>query len=125
MQVCQAIDYLGFARSLAWEKTGIMALKCPFVVYSTFMNMKGPEVIIRSYTGDFIRIPSLIQSSPSSLSQPHYRSEHFFPSMTTFCPFGILIVSLSPRSVCSCILNSVTRLVNASSYLYLLSPVFR
>lgn len=36
----------------------------------------------------------------------HHRSEHFFPSMTTFCPFGILTVSLSPRSVCSCILNS-------------------
>jgi hypothetical protein len=37
---------------------------------------------------------------------PHYRSEHFFPSITTVCPLGIFTVSLSPLSVCSCILNS-------------------
>jgi hypothetical protein len=40
------------------------------------------------------------------LSFSHYRSEHFFPSITTVCPLGILTVSLSPRSVCSWILNS-------------------
>jgi hypothetical protein len=30
-----------------------------------------------------------------------YRSEHFFPSITTVWPLGILTVSLSPRSVYS------------------------
>ena len=35
-----------------------------------------------------------------------YRSAQVFPSITTVCPFGIFTVSLSPLSVCSCILNS-------------------
>lgn len=36
-----------------------------------------------------------------------HRSEHFLPSILTFCPLGILTVSLSPRSVSSCMRNPV------------------
>lgn len=44
---------------------------------------------------------------PSSalLLPRNYELQHFFPSICTFCPFGILIVSLSPRSVSSWILS--------------------
>ena len=49
--------------------------------------------------------PMLSYNSPPKPVNPH-KSEHFFPSTTTVFPFGILIVSLSPRSVCSWILSS-------------------
>jgi hypothetical protein len=56
-------------------------------------------------------------SYKSSIIQSHqylYRSLHFFPSITTFCPLGIFTVSLSPLSVSSWILNSICRLAFCS-----------
>jgi hypothetical protein len=57
-----------------------------------------------------------------------YRSAQVLSSITTFCPSGILTVSLSPRSVSSCIRSSAVWLSKEMNQvllvisLYLLSP---
>ena len=70
------------------------------------ITLQSPSSLSLSLSPHYRSEPFFLSNIAFRLSFPHYRSEHFFPSITTVCPLGIFTVSLSPRSVCSCILNS-------------------